>query len=96
MDLPLTERCSLNSTRFAMKIGALARGKCQLSFALRFFSSIGTCFAKKELSENFARIPDGTSLMHRCSVNIARNGINYTELCKSTSQVSFALLLSKR
>jgi hypothetical protein len=31
---------------------------------------------------------------HRCSVDVARNGINYTVLRKSASQLSFALLFS--
>jgi hypothetical protein len=60
------------------------------SFYLHYFSP-------KEMSKNFAPIPGGghgTSSTHPCSVDVARNGINYTGLCKYTSQLSFALLFS--
>jgi hypothetical protein len=38
--------------------------------------------------------PHATSSTCHCSTNVARNWINYTGICKSTFQLSFALLFS--
>jgi hypothetical protein len=50
MELPLTGRCALNSTRIATKLGTVGRGKCQLSVVPRF-SSIRAFSAERTISK---------------------------------------------
>jgi hypothetical protein len=83
----------------SLGFGSTTQGYVSLlfSFHLHYFSAPSEHFLPKELSQIFTPIPGaphGTSSTNCCSVNAARIWINYTGICKSTSQLLFALLFS--
>jgi hypothetical protein len=96
MELPMTGRCSFDSTCIATKLDAGRWGKCQLSFAL-LFSSI-RAYSTKELSQIFAQIPGGghasifnaPSLLQHCSDWVQL----HTGSGKSALQLLFEILFS--